>query len=426
MNHIIDEKECIAFLARVSPDHIGEEKPISWEFADDIFSTLDFDFSNPNSKILIPSFGFGTIVYRVYLELKKYHSHNHIVNNMLYGTEERPYRYTLVKNTKIPSPNFELCNFLKPSAVDEIKYDLILINPPITDRKDAKYFEKGFSLLNTNGTMVCLHLASPILTKKHLYSSVDLGRGSAQYIINVINKNSALLRLIDGRKNLSKSLDKTPISISYIKKDGIESNIQVRYEYLTKDESFIKVKSTNDIWFHGNEKITKSIIDKVLSKTHSSLDEYLYDVKYGTGVSLGWYLKCKKMTSDYASLYAKPASGFYCLITKESLKNKSKLIFNRNEVQKEANGQFITFSSKKEAENCRNFLICKFGRFLVSLFKINGNMHRGELKVVPYLDFSKKWDSADLYKYFNLSNEEIKFVESYIGDWYDFEIKNNK
>ena len=94
------------------------------------------------------------------------------------------------------------------------------------------------------------------------------------------------------------------------------------------------------------------------------------------------------MTSDYASLYAKPASGFYCLITKESLKNKSKLIFNRKEVQKEANGQFITFSSKKEAENCRNFLICKFGRFLVSLFKINGNMHRGELKVVPYLDFS--------------------------------------
>jgi len=425
MNHIINETECIAFLARVSPDHIGEEKPISWEFANDIFSTLDFDFSNPNSKILIPSFGFGTIVYKVYLELRKYHSHNHIIDNMLYGTEERPYRYTLVKNTKIPSPNFQLCNFLKPSIIDEAKYDLVLINPPITDRKDAKYFEKGFSLLNTNGTMVCLHLASPILTKKHLYSNVDLGKGS-QYISNVINKNSALLRLIDGRKNLSKSFDKTQISISYIKKDVIESNISVRYEYLTKDKSFTKVKSTNDIWFHGNAVITKSIIDKVLSKRNSSLDEYTYNSKNGTGTSLGWYLKCKQMTSDYSSIDTKTGSGFYCLITKESLKNKSKLIFNRKEVQKETNGQFITFSSKQEAENCKNFLICKFGRFLVSLFKINGNMHRGELKIVPYLDFSKSWDSMELYNYFELSPKEIQFVESYIGNWYDFEFKNKK
>ena len=425
MNHIINETECIAFLARVSPDHTGEEKPISWEFADDIFSTLDFDFNNPNSKILIPSVGFGTIVYRVYLELKKYHTHNHIINNMLYGTEERAYRYTLVKNTKIPSPNFELCNFLKSSVIDETTYDLILINPPITDRKDAKYFAKGFSLLNTNGTMVCLHLASPMLTKKHLYSNVDL-RKDSQYIKDVINKNSSLLRLVDGRKNLSKSFDKTPISISYIKNDGIESNISVRYEYLTKDKSFTKVKSTNDIWFHGNAVITKSIIDKVLSKRNPSLDEYTYNSKNGTGTSLGWYLKCKQMTSDYSSIDTKSASGFYCLITKESLKNKSKLILNREEVQKETNGQFITFSSKKEAENCKNFLICKFGRFLVSLFKINGNMHRGELKIVPYLDFSKSWDNAELYNYFELSPSEIQFVESYIGNWYDFEFKNKK
>jgi hypothetical protein len=53
-------------------------------------------------------------------------------------------------------------------------------------------------------------------------------------------------------------------------------------------------------------------------------------------------------------------------------------------------------------------------------------MHRGELKIVPYLDFSKSWDSSELYNYFELSPSEIQFVESYIGNWYDFEFKNKK
>jgi hypothetical protein len=60
------------------------------------------------------------------------------------------------------------------------------------------------------------------------------------------------------------------------------------------------------------------------------------------------------------------------------------------------------------------------------LYKTNSNFHRGELEILPDLDFTKKWTSTDLYEYFSISNQEIDFIESYIADWYNFEFKNKK
>jgi hypothetical protein len=50
-------------------------------------------------------------------------------------------------------------------------------------------------------------------------------------------------------------------------------------------------------------------------------------------------------------------------------------------------------------------------------------MDSGELKAVPYMDFSQEWTDEKLYKYFKLSKEEVQFIESYIGDWYEADSK---
>lgn len=41
------------------------------------------------------------------------------------------------------------------------------------------------------------------------------------------------------------------------------------------------------------------------------------------------------------------------------------------------------------------------------------------MSVIPWLDFSKEWNDEKLYKYFNLSEDEIKFIEKIIPNYYD-------
>ena len=37
------------------------------------------------------------------------------------------------------------------------------------------------------------------------------------------------------------------------------------------------------------------------------------------------------------------------------------------------------------------------------------------LELLPRLDFSKKWSDSGLYKEFNLTQEEIDYIENYVG-----------
>jgi dTDP-glucose pyrophosphorylase len=43
---------------------------------------------------------------------------------------------------------------------------------------------------------------------------------------------------------------------------------------------------------------------------------------------------------------------------------------------------------------------------------------RGELEIIPWLDFTQEWTDEKLYKEFNLTEEEIKFIEKHIPKYY--------
>lgn len=424
MRYIQNENDCIVFLNKISDTYYGADAPIKWNFAKDILSTLNFDFTNPNKKILIPYFGFGTLFYAIYLELKKYHSDSHIFQSMLFGIEENNYKTQLLK-VKLPIENILLNNFLNKTEIDNELYDLIVVNPPFEDDTDFLSMHKSFELLTNNGVLVCLHRAHILLNKKRVYGVSDIDKDERR-TLELFSNNTSTIRFIDGRVNISKVMDRTPIAISYITKNN-KFNLKVRYEYITNDKSFSQLKSIDDIWMHGNHTYPKSIISKVLSKKLPSLRDRVYDPIQGTGSSLGWYLKLAKIGSNFPSIQMGRTSGYYCLISKKTINNGTKIIFNKKDLKSLPNGgQYLSFSSKKEAKNCYNFLISKFGRFLVSLYKTNSNFHRGELEILPYLDFTKDWTYKELYEYFSLSNDEINYIESYIENWYDFEFKNNK
>jgi site-specific DNA-methyltransferase (adenine-specific) len=58
----------------------------------------------------------------------------------------------------------------------------------------------------------------------------------------------------------------------------------------------------------------------------------------------------------------------------------------------------------------------KFFRFLVALRKNTQHVTQSRFKFVPLLDMSKSWTDEKLYKTFNLSSEEIDFIDSIVRE----------
>ena len=66
------------------------------------------------------------------------------------------------------------------------------------------------------------------------------------------------------------------------------------------------------------------------------------------------------------------------------------------------------------AENLSNYIKTKFFRFLLLQALTSINISREKFCFVPMQDFSKPWTDEELYKKYNLSQEEIDFIESMI------------
>jgi site-specific DNA-methyltransferase (adenine-specific) len=68
----------------------------------------------------------------------------------------------------------------------------------------------------------------------------------------------------------------------------------------------------------------------------------------------------------------------------------------------------------EEAKNLIAYMETKFFRFLVSLIKNTQNISRASFAYVPIQDLSKTWDDNKLYKKYDISDEEIQFIDSMI------------
>lgn len=70
--------------------------------------------------------------------------------------------------------------------------------------------------------------------------------------------------------------------------------------------------------------------------------------------------------------------------------------------------------SKEQCESIISYIKTKFFRYLVSIKKKTQNGPRGVYQFVPLQNFSTPWIDEKLYKKYNLSQEEIDFIESSI------------
>lgn len=72
------------------------------------------------------------------------------------------------------------------------------------------------------------------------------------------------------------------------------------------------------------------------------------------------------------------------------------------------------FDDLNYAKNLVSYLKTQFVRFLLSQVCISQHISRDTFMFVPTQDFSKPWTDEELYKKYNLSQEEIDFIENMI------------
>ena len=72
------------------------------------------------------------------------------------------------------------------------------------------------------------------------------------------------------------------------------------------------------------------------------------------------------------------------------------------------------FDTKEEAENYATYIKTKFVRFLVFLTLSSMHITQSNFQFVPIQSWEKSWTDEELYAKYNLTEEEISFIESMI------------
>ena len=70
-----------------------------------------------------------------------------------------------------------------------------------------------------------------------------------------------------------------------------------------------------------------------------------------------------------------------------------------------------TFDTKNEALNFYNYIKTRFVRCLISMITTTQQLSRANFRFVPIQDFTQPWTDAELYAKYNLTTDEIDYIE---------------
>jgi hypothetical protein len=159
----------------------------------------------------------------------------------------------------------------------------------------------------------------------------------------------------------------------------------------------------SEISKYGNSLIYKNLKNKILS--FSNLDNLYLHRQKDKG---NYYVNLSEIRGHVSKLKNQLfLNDFYTFIPKDRISS-----------DKITHTIFFGFQHKKDADNCIDYLKTNFARFCLSIYKLNTQQDLGELAIVPWLDFTQEWTDEKLYKHFDLTQEEIQFIETNIPKYY--------
>lgn len=199
---------------------------------------------------------------------------------------------------------------------------------------------------------------------------------------------------------------------------------------------FLIDKNYNGLCDYNGVKVKFNTFDIILDNKYYSLVNKLLKFNNITDLYLGRYYGIesndKRLNDNNNNIkcYVSQQKGFIKYINKNEIKkdyNFFKVITARaafggnsgfgnifigniNEVH---TGSYISFkvSNEDEAKSLLSYMKCKLPNFMLSLRKISQDINETTCKWIPLPPLNKKWSDDEIYKYFKLTEDEIKLIK---------------
>lgn len=217
--------------------------------------------------------------------------------------------------------------------------------------------------------------------------------GLCKYTNNHDNKNSTLDR----------KLDEYPIFVRFNEAIDIINKVKSKNE---KNLTEI-VSSLSPFGIDSKERGSAKPFDNSYSLYSSNGVGYVSKSQISTGKNLinSWKVMVSKVTSEHAG-EANKDGQFKVFSTLKVLKPNEVCTFSYFIIGNEKN--------KETAQHIYKYLKTKFVRFLLLQAVSSINLSKDKFIFVPIQNFAEEWTDEKLYKKYNLSIEEIDFIESLI------------
>lgn len=211
---------------------------------------------------------------------------------------------------------------------------------------------------------------------------------------------------------------------------------------INQNSKFSLKRSLNEfkILIRQNEAIP--IVRKILRQTNSFLNDYNYprnpfgfstkqrgkkqpfpnSIKLLSSEGFGYIdkkdvLKNTKLIDEWKIIIGRlvPSNGELDVNPKDGYKviTNTKILLP-GEINTESYLVLASFPKEEQANNFNHFISLKFPRFLLRLSISSVNVSKDCFDKVPYEDFNEPWTDEKLYAKYNLTDDEIAYIESMI------------
>lgn len=292
------------------------------------------------------------------------------------------------------------------------KFDVVLMNPPYDNGLGNRFLEKVFNIGNKIVTVQPLSW----LTSKKQRKSITKFADTGDVHIDALNGIKEFDAGIFG-----------DMAIQYFNTE-IAGKIHIYNKVFDKCED-IKPWSKNDV--------LEQFVNKIGNIKNSLWDNIKgtskHDHNYESNPNDNWWcVKIQKIRGHVnKNTNERHHPDFYTLISNnEKFINDNSGQYKDLKLQPNKMGNldflYFAFNDKNKLTNFINYIKTDFVRTCLMITKTNGNLHRGEMKWIPWFDFSDDAFSKSpkeiddyLFKKYNISDEIRKHIEEILPDYYN-------
>ena len=280
-------------------------------------------------------------------------------------------------------------------------FDIVLSNPPYSDQLHLKFFVRCIEIAKDK--VVFVHPSTPYIDQKGvtpIYTEIkDLIKNKIEY-----------LSIFNGNPDFDIRL-KYPCSIIVVDKN--KNNPEFIFDDQLNYKKPIKIDKIENISIFGNDLRFFSFKHKILSKlgeTGNLHNRSTLGDKTANGNYMVTYSPIAGSTEDKDKEKRFTKSNYFIIAGRPHLEVLSP--------EAERKGITWYFDTEEEAKNFIEYTKLDSVRACVAITKISANLHRGELRTVPYLNFKEKWTEDKFNSFFSISDEEKGFIKEIIEPFY--------